>query len=185
MVVNNCNNLKDYPIGDNFPETVNCFIEIPKYSKNKYEYDVKLGVFKLDRVLHSSVHYPEAYGFIPSTYWEDGDPLDIMAIVTEPTFTGCFMEVRPIGVLRITDDMGQDDKILGVFVNDPFYKKVFDISAMPQHYLAEIENFFLTYKMLEFKKVESKGWLSSEEARKSIKIAYQNYLSLKKTNEQE
>jgi inorganic pyrophosphatase len=172
-------NLKDFPIGDNFPETVNVFIEIPKHSKMKYEYDVDLGVYKLDRVLHSSVHYPEAYGFIPSTFWDDGDPLDVMAIVTEPTFTGCFMEVRPIGVLRIIDDMGPDDKILAVFVNDPFYKNIFDISMMPKHYLDEIEHFFLSYKQLEFKKVESQGWFSSDEARKSIKLAHQKYIDLK------
>ncbi len=176
-------NLKDYPIGLNMPETVYSFIEIPKHSKNKYEYDTKLGVYKLDRVLHSSVHYPEAYGFIPSTLCGDGDPLDVMAIVTEPTFTGCFMEVRPIGVLKIVDDMGVDDKILAVFINDPFYKKIFDISMVSQHYLAEIENFFLTYKMLEFKKVESHGWFSSEEARKVIKQTHQAYFDSKKGDE--
>jgi len=172
-------NLKDFPIGDNFPETINAFIEIPKGSKMKYEYDVDLGVYKLDRVLHSSVHYPEAYGFIPSTFWDDGDPLDLMVIVSEDTFTGCFMEVRPIGVLRIIDDDGPDDKVLAVFVNDPFYRKIHDISMMPQHYLEEIEHFFLSYKALEFKKVESKGWFSSSEARASIKLANKKYLERK------
>ena len=176
-------NLKDFPIGDKFPEKVNVFIEIPKHSKMKYEYDVDLGVYKLDRVLHSSVHYPEAYGFIPSTFWDDGDPLDVMVIVSEPTFTGCFMEVRPIGVLRIIDDMGPDDKILAVFAEDPFYKNIYDISMMPKHYLDEMEHFFLSYKQLEFKEVESQGWFSSQEARNSIKLANQKYLDRKKAKE--
>src|SRR5689334_23324058 len=111
-------NYKDIPIGDNAPERVNAIIEIPRGSRNKVEYDAQLGIFKLDRVLYSSVHYPYSYGFIPSTLWDDGDPLDILVFCDQELFTGLLLEVIPIGGLEMTDDKGSDLKIIAVAAGD-------------------------------------------------------------------
>ena len=133
---------KDIPPGSNPPELVTAVIEIPRGSRNKYELDKDTGMMKLDRVLYSAVHYPGDYGFIPRTLFEDGDPLDILVRINEPTFPGCLIEVRPIGVLRMLDKGEPDDKILAVPAADPFHNEYFDIADLPQHYLAEIEHFF-------------------------------------------
>ena len=114
-------NYYQLPPGPDVPHVVNAVIEIPKGSAHKYEYDKELNVFKLDRTLYSPVHYPGAYGFIPRTLAEDGDPLDVVVIIDGPTFTGCLIEVRPLGVLVMRDDMGLDHKILAVPTNDPPY----------------------------------------------------------------
>ncbi|MEW5798628.1 MAG: inorganic diphosphatase [Bacteroidota bacterium] len=151
-------NYKDLPIGDEFPRVINAVVEIPKGSRNKYEYDVNLGVFKLDRVLYSSMHYPEAYGFVPSTLWDDGDPLDILIFIDQPLFTGVVVEVKPIGILRMKDEKGPDDKLLSVAVNDPTYRNINDVTEVPNHLLVEIEHFFTSYKLLENKHVQSFGW---------------------------
>ncbi len=162
-------NLKDLPLGDEFPEIVNAIIEIPKGERTKYEYDPELGVFKLDRVLHGAVHYPAAYGFIPSTLWDDGDPLDILVVLSEPLFPGCLVRVRPIAVLKMRDDKGLDDKLLGVAVDDPINKDVRSLKDLPAHIPYEIENFFTTYKILEKKHVDSFGWGSADAAVRAIK----------------
>lgn len=151
-------NLKDLPIGDEFPRVVNAIVEIPKGSRNKYEYDVTLEVFKLDRVLYSSMVYPEAYGFVPHTLWDDGDPLDIFIFIDQPLSTGVLVEAKPIGILRMRDEKGPDDKILSVAIGDPTYGRYNDIVDVPQHLLVEIEHFFINYKKLEGKHVESFGW---------------------------
>src|SRR5437870_2669352 len=105
-------NMKGLPIGDGAPEIVHAVIEIPKGSRNKIEYDPALEVFKLDRVLFSAVHYPTAYGFIPSTLWDDGDPLDVLVITDQPLVTGIVLDVTPIGALELHDDKGDDLKIV-------------------------------------------------------------------------
>ena len=156
------------PIGEKAPHRINAVIEIPKDSVNKYEYDKQLHVFKLDRTLFSPVHYPGDYGFIPCTLGQDGDPLDVLVLVEAPSFPGCLMEVRPIGVLQMVDQGKKDEKILAVAESDPLYAQVNDASQVPQHQLREIEHFFSIYKHLEGKRTEIAGWGDAEEARKII-----------------
>jgi inorganic pyrophosphatase len=120
-------------------------------------------------VLFSAVHYPGDYGFIPRTLFEDGDPLDVLVRINEPTFPGCQIEVRPIGVLKMLDKGEPDDKILAVPAADPFHNEYFDIADLPQHYLAEIEHFFHIYKDLEGKRVTILGWEKSGYAMETIK----------------
>src|SRR5512136_922753 len=117
---------------------IDVVIEIPKGSRNKYEYDEQLGTFRLDRVLYSSVHYPTDYGFVPNTLAEDGDHLDVLVIVTEPTFTGCHILVRPVGVLSMRDEKGVDAKILAVPVRDPRFDGYIELGSLPGHLLLEI-----------------------------------------------
>jgi inorganic pyrophosphatase len=156
------------PVGDGAPGLVNAVIEIPKDSVNKYEYDKELHVFRLDRTLFSPVHYPGDYGFIPCTLGLDGDPLDVLVLVEAPSFPGCLIEVRPIGVLRMMDQGKGDEKILAVAESDPLYREVKDCSQVFEHTLREIEHFFSIYKNLEGKKTEIVGWAGVELARKII-----------------
>lgn len=146
------------PTGANMPEEVNVVVEIPRGSSNKYEFDEELGVFRLDRVLYSPLYYPCEYGFIPGTLFEDGDPLDILILSTQPTFTGCVLVARPVGVLKMADDKGQDDKILSVSVHDPRFEQVTQLSDVSPHRLREIIHFFGVYKDLEDKAVSIQGW---------------------------
>jgi inorganic pyrophosphatase len=139
-------------------DKVVAFIEIPKGSRNKYEYDDESKVFRLDRVLYSSVHYPTDYGFIPETLALDGDHLDILVIVQEPTFPGCTVLSRPVGALDMVDEKGHDQKILAVPLGDPRYSQVYDIDDLNPHWLREIENFFDTYKILQGLQTSIKGW---------------------------
>jgi inorganic pyrophosphatase len=150
-------------------------IEVPNGSKNKYELDKETGLLKLDRVLYSSVHYPGDYGFIPQTLHEDGDPLDVLVMVKEQTFSGCMIDVRPIGVLRMLDRGEPDDKILGVPLHDPAHEEYFDIADIPQLTLKEIEHFFATYKDLEGRRVQMVGWEKSHEAMRIIEESIERY----------
>ena len=159
----------DLPCGENPPEIVTAVIEIPRGSRNKYELDKASGMLKLDRVLFSAVHYPGDYGFIPRTLHEDGDPLDVLVMVNEQ------IDVRPIGVLKMLDRGEPDDKILGVPVHDPYQQEFFDIADIPQHMLKEVEHFFHTYKDLEGKRVEIKGWGKSDEAMRVISESMSRY----------
>lgn len=144
------------------------FVEIPRGSRNKYEYDEATGTFRLDRVLFSSVHYPTEYGFIPETLAEDDDPLDILVLVQEPTFPGCLIEARPLGGLDMADEKGSDFKVLAVPVGDPRYAHVETLAQVGDHWLREIETFFDTYKLLEGKETEVLGWHDELTARKVI-----------------
>jgi inorganic pyrophosphatase len=159
---------KNLPIGENAPAVVNAIVEIPKGSTNKYEYDPRLGIFRLDRVLHSAVYYPADYGFIPSTLAEDGDPLDMLIFLSGPTFPGCLLEVRPIAKLDMVDDKGLDEKILAVAVHDPRYYRIDDVQNVEPHVLKEIEQFFSVYKSLEGKLSLTFGWSGKAEALKRI-----------------
>ncbi|MBZ9570994.1 inorganic diphosphatase [Methanobrevibacter sp. TMH8] len=152
--------------GSEFPEVINAVIEIPKGSRNKYEYDKEMEAFALDRVLYSSVVYPADYGFIPQTIYDDGDPMDIMVLMEQPTFPGCVIASRPIGIMGMIDGGDKDYKILAVPVDDPKFKDINNISDLPSHLLDEIKEFFLTYKNLEGKKVEVLGWEDAEVAKK-------------------
>jgi inorganic pyrophosphatase len=153
------------PLGESAPEVVNMVVEIPLQSSNKYEYDKKLGVFRLDRNLFSPVHFPGDYGFLPSTLSHDGDPLDVIVLVDAPSFPGCIMEVRPIGVLDMLDQGIHDEKLLAVGKSNPRYKDVWNYSEIYPHILREITHFFSIYKDLEGKRVETKGWQDASAAR--------------------
>ena len=146
------------------PENCLVVVEIPQGSRNKYEYDAELGRFKLDRMLFSSVHYPNDYGFIPETLADDGDALDAMVFVAEATFPGCVIESRPVGVLRMWDEKGDDAKIICAPLRDPLWSYIQSLDDIPEHNLKEIEHFFLIYKQLEHKETGSKGWGGREEA---------------------
>ncbi len=135
--------------GDNIPEECNAFVECPMRSKIKYELDKRDGILHISRVLHSAVHYPSNYGFIPQTYCRDHDPLDILVLSQEPVIPGCVMRARPIGMLRMVD-LGQEDiKIIAIHANDPIFSGYTDISQLPPHTLREIRHFFEIYKELE------------------------------------
>lgn len=141
---------------------VNVLIEIPAGSKNKYEFDKDLQAFALDRVLYASVQYPFDYGFIPNTLADDGDPLDGMVIMDQPTFPGCVIPARPIGMLEMIDGGDRDEKLLCVPVKDPRYANVMSLSDIASHRLDEVAEFFRTYKNLEKKVTEILGWKDVE-----------------------
>lgn len=159
---------KSLPMGEKAPKIVNAVIEIPSGSSNKYEFDVNLKVFKLDRVLYSAVHYPADYGFIPNTLAADGDPLDILVLISRPTFPGCVMEARPVGMLKMTDDKGVDEKVLAAAVGDPRFQEVLNLEDVAPHLLKEVEHFFNVYKDLEGRESATFGWFPREEAHRKI-----------------
>ena len=146
-------------------KTIDVLIEIPKGSRNKYEYDFELKKIRFDRMLFSSMMYPGDYGFIPETLALDGDPLDVLVLGHEPTFPMCVMEVRPIGVFHMADEKGPDEKLICVPVSDPIWSTRNDIFDLNPHRLKEIEHFFQVYKDLEKKKVDVGGWGNAEEAK--------------------
>jgi inorganic pyrophosphatase len=155
---------------------VEAIIEIPRGSRNKYEYDHERGIFRLDRVLFSSVHYPTDYGFIPGTLSGDGDPLDVLVIVEEPTFPGCHMRVRPIGTLTMSDEKGIDEKILAVLVDDPRFRTINNLPDLQEHWPREIAAFFRSYKELQGIQTEVHDWFNAAEAWKIIDECRQRYL---------
>lgn len=155
---------------------VEAFIEIPKGSVNKYEFDKIHQVFRLDRVLYSPVHYPADYGFIPNTLAPDGDPLDILVLISSPTFPGCHIPSRIIGGLSMTDDKGEDQKILSVATVDPRLESIHTLEDLAPHTLREIEYFFSIYKELEGKNSLVSGWIGQEEAIVVLEAAQQRFL---------
>lgn len=163
------------PSGPNVPHTLNAIIEIPRGSRNKYEYCPEYNCFKLDRVLASPMHYPTAYGFVPSSLYIDGDPLDILVVIDEPTFTGCLMEVRPIGVMRMIDSGVLDDKIIAVAVNDMRHHHYTSLESMKPHMLIEIEYFYSVYKDLEGKVTQFQGWADIDYAHQIINESVERY----------
>ena len=156
-------------------ELVSAFIEIPRGSRNKYEYDEQAGVWHLDRVLYSSVHYPTDYGWIPNTLAEDGDHLDILVLVQEPTFPGCMIQARPLGGLDMSDEAGRDFKMLAVPEGDPRFSHYQTLDQVGPHWLKEIETFFQTYKLLEDKETEVLGWHGREHALKILQECRERY----------
>jgi inorganic pyrophosphatase len=149
-------------------ERITVFVEIPKGSRNKYEFDQGAGGIKLDRFLFSSMVYPTDYGFIPDTLGLDEDPLDAMVCVSEPTFPGCLIDVKPIALFRMEDDKGVDDKVLCVPLQDPAWNTLEELDDLPDQLRQEIAHFFSVYKDLEQKKVTVDGWYSREDAWKEI-----------------
>src|SRR2546430_6610817 len=156
-------------------EKLKCLVEIPKGSRNKYEYDHHENVIKLDRFLFSSMVYPTDYGFIPETLALDGDPLDAMVCVSEPTFPGCQIDVKPIALFRMEDDKGIDDKVLAVPCSDPTWNKLEKLDDLSKQLQDEIAHFFSVYKDLEQKAVKVKGWFSREDAIKEIDASRKRY----------
>jgi inorganic pyrophosphatase len=169
--------LYDLDPGTAFPEVVRMVVEIPKGSSNKYEYSGELGAFRLDRVLYSPVHYPGDYGFIPGTLASDGDPMDVLALVEEATFTGCIVEVRPVGVLNMVDQEQKDQKIIAVLNRDPRYGQVHTLDQIFPHLRREIEHFFNIYKELEGRETSTLGWGDPIEARNVISESRRTYLT--------
>lgn len=165
----------DLPIGDNTPEVVTAVIEIPLDSVNKYEYDKQLHVFRLDRNLHSPVHYPGDYGFIPQTVAQDGDPLDILILGDSPTFPGCIFKARPIGLFEMLDQSIPDEKVLAFAVGNPRAGSIQNYTDVMPHVLREIEHFFSVYKNLEGKRTEVLGWKDRDAAHERIRSSHTRF----------
>jgi inorganic pyrophosphatase len=165
------------PIEEGFP----AFIEIPKGSKLKYELDKETGLLKVDRVLFSAVHYPANYGFIPRTYCDDGDPLDVLVLGAEPVVPMCIMHARAIGRMQMVDEKGIDDKIIAVHLDDPAVRDYSHIRELPPHTLKELERFFLDYKTLENKVVTVSDFDGPFEAVKVIRQGILDYRKLRGT----
>ena len=152
-------------------DTIEVLVEIPRGSRNKYEYDEKRGLLRLDRTLYSSVHYPTDYGYIPGTHADDGDHLDALIIVEEPNIAPSLVIARPIGVLRMRDDKGLDDKIICVPIADPRFADIHEFRDIASHWQLEIDQFFRTYKKLQQLDVDIYGWGDRAEAWQIIEAA--------------
>ena len=165
--------------GDNAPEFVKSIIEIPKGSKGKYEMDKDSGLLRLDRVLFSSVHYPANYGFIPQTYCDDNDPLDILVICSVDVFPMCIIEAKVIGAMEMVDGDERDDKIIAVAKNDMSVNHIGELSELPPHTLVELKRFFEDYKNLEHKDVIVDHFINREQAYEIIRDSMRLYNSRK------
>ncbi|MGE5245681.1 MAG: inorganic diphosphatase [Betaproteobacteria bacterium] len=166
----------DYPIDETrLADRLPAIIEVPMGSKNKYELDKATGLLRLDRVLHSAVYYPANYGFVPRTFCEDGDPLDVLVFGQEPVAPLTVVEVRPIGVMKMCDDKGEDDKLLAVAIGDPAFSDYQDFRELPKHVVREMVRFFQDYKVLEGKTVVVDEPLGPAEALRVLREALELY----------
>lgn len=168
----------DITVEEPIDESFLAFIEIPKGSKVKYELDKATGLLKVDRILFSAVHYPANYGFIPQTYCDDGDPLDVLVLCQEDVVPMSIMRARAIGVMTMRDEKGLDDKIIAVHLDDPAFNEYTHIREVPRHLLAELKRFFEDYKTLEKKKVEVDEFQGPFEAAKIIRNGLVGYKEL-------
>ena len=168
-------NYLQLPLGSDAPDEINVVVEIPERSRNKYEYDKSLDIFRLDRALHSPIHYPGDYGFAPQTLALDGDPLDVLILTIEPTFAGCLVVARPIGLLKMMDEGKEDDKVLAVPVGEPSFEGILDYTDMFPHTIRKIQHFFETYKLLEGKKTSTGGWEDAGAAKRIIMEAHNRF----------
>lgn len=157
------------------PDTLDCVIEIPRGGRLKYELDKVTGLLRLDRVLYSAVFYPANYGFIPQTYCDDKDPLDILVLGNHEVVPMCIMTARPIGVMQMIDQDEEDDKIIAIHEHDPAYNHLRDISQIPEHTLNELQRFFEDYKALELKKVRIERFKGCEDAKLIIEKSFKLY----------
>jgi inorganic pyrophosphatase len=162
--------------GNLIPSAVNCIVEITKGRRSKFELDKKTGLIKLDRYLYSAAHYPGDYGFVPQTLADDGDPLDVLVMVNEPTFSGCLIEARVIGLFKMRDKGKDDFKLLGVPNTDPLFAEYHTLDDVASHFLREVEHFFTTYKALEGVIVESLGWGPVEEAEREVRSSITRFV---------
>ncbi|MCS7120805.1 MAG: inorganic diphosphatase [Nitrososphaerota archaeon] len=177
---------RDIPCGEKPPEILNMVIEVISGSRDKYEYNTQWETFVLDRIIPSSVVFPVEYGFVPLTWFDDEDPLDIMALTYEPLEVGCIVKVRVIGGLIVEDEKGVDPKILSVLVNDARFEGYRDINDVHSHKLREIQEFFETYKRLEpHKWVKFKEWKNAKEAMKIVEYAIKKFQALSSIKERE
>ncbi len=171
---------KDLPAGDRPPEILNMVIEVASGSRDKYEYNLKWEAFVLDRIIPSSVVFPVEYGFVPQTWFDDGDPMDVMVLSYAHLNVGCIVKVRVIGALVLEDEKGYDSKILSVLVNDMRFEGIRDISNVHNHQLVEIQEFFETYKRLEpHKWAKTRDWKNAQEAMEIVKYSQELYRELK------
>jgi inorganic pyrophosphatase len=165
----------DIPIGDEAPDEFNVVIEVSKGSKVKYEIDKETGLLKVDRILYSSVVYPENYGFIPQTLADDDDPLDVLVLMQQPVLPLSILKVRPIGLLPMVDEGENDENIICVHVDDPVYKGYSNVNEFPEHQLREMQQFFMEYKKLEEKEVSVGDVSGPEEAVEYIRRSIEQY----------
>lgn len=165
----------DVDPGKDVPKYVSAVIEVPKGSKVKYELDKRSGLIRVDRILFSSVHYPANYGFIPQTYCDDSDPLDILVLGQEPVAPLSIMKAKPIGVMKMSDQGEADDKIIAVHADDPEYAHYNSIFELPPHRLTEVRRFFEDYKILENKTVMVESFLNQKDALDVIEAALALY----------
>lgn len=167
---------EDVETGPNPPEEIYAVVECLKGERNKYEYEKDIPGIVLDRVLHSSVHYPHDYGFIPQSYYDDDDPFDVLVLVEDATFPGCVVAVRPVALMRMDDDGERDDKVIAVPSEDPRFDHIEDLEDITQQQIDEIDEFFETYKNLEEgKEVETQGWEDRQAAYDAIEHAQELY----------
>jgi len=158
----------DISLGKNAPSEVNAVIEINRGSKNKYEIDKETGMIALDRVMHSAQDYPFDYGFVPQTYWHDGDALDVVLLTTYPLLPGILVKIRPVAILNMIDGGDNDNKIIAVPVGDPRFAEVQDLGDINKHTLKEMEHFFSTYKKIQNKEVAVHGFGDKAQAEAAI-----------------
>jgi inorganic pyrophosphatase len=166
--------------GPDSPATVRMVVEIPRDSRNKYEYEPLIGLFRLSRALYSPMHYPGDYGFIPGTVAEDNEPLDILSLVATPSFTGCLAYVRPVAVLDMLDGPDVDHKIIAVPAGDPRYEEIGTVTDIEPHVRRELEHFFQIYKELEGQTMRTRCWGDREEAYRLIGASRSRHLEVQK-----
>ncbi len=169
--------LWDLDPGVECPSVAQMVVEIGKNSSNKYEYDPRLELFRLDRALYSPMYFPGDYGFIPGTIAEDEEPIDVLALVEQPSFPGCMIQVRPVGMLDMIEGSSYDHKILAVPARSPRYEQIRDLADVAPHVLNEVQHFFEIYKELEGKAVVGKGWQDQSAARAVILDSRNRYLA--------
>lgn len=178
MNIDKMNPWHKVPVGENAPDVVNGIIEIPQNTRAKYELDKETGLLKMDRVIYSSMYYPHNYGFIPQTYCDDQDPLDILVLSKISIVPMCLVEAKVIGVMRMLDGGEMDDKIIAVANNDMSVKHFNDISELPAHYIKEMRNFFEDYKKLENKTVAVEDFQNAETAKQILLKSVEDYKHL-------
>jgi len=160
------NLLHDIPAGT--ADQMNVIIEIPKFSKNKYEIDKETGIIALDRVMHTAQDYPFDYGFVPQTLFDDGDALDVVLLTTHPLAPGILVKARPIAIMEMTDGGERDDKIVAVPVDDPRFDEMHDVTDLNKHFIKEMSHFFETYKKVQNKEVSIGSWHGAKEAKEAF-----------------
>ncbi len=160
-------------------EEMNVIIEIPKFSKNKYEIDKETGIIELDRVMHSSQDYPFDYGFVPQTLFDDGDALDVVLLTTYPLAPGILVKARPVAIMEMIDGGDRDDKVLAVPIDDPRFADVKDLADVNKHFIKEATHFFETYKKVQNKSVEVGAWHGAAEAKAAFERSREMYIAKK------